>query len=236
LKGTLQLKKPMDYAIVMVNGKTVGKAFRGYGESSNTIQLPETSGDVALDILIYNLGRISVITAPWTQDRAHKGLIDGASLDGTDLVDWEMYSLPFQYFDNFRNSSFPHTGPMVYRGSFTLEKVGGSFLDLRNWGMGAVWVNGHNLGRFWDRGAMRSLFVPSHWLKQGANDVIVLELHDAPKNASISGATQIISTDPEPFAGADGTPIRLDQPASFGGRGGAGRSRGRGPASQSIGE
>jgi len=42
--------------------------------------------------------------------------------------------------------------------------VGGTFLDMRHWSMGVVWINGHNIGRFWDQGALRSLFVPSHWL------------------------------------------------------------------------
>ena len=52
--------------------------------------------------------------------------------------------------------------------------------------MGVVWVNGHNLGRYWDRGGLRSLVVPSHWLNQGQNDIVVLELHDAPKAAEIN--------------------------------------------------
>lgn len=230
LKGDLELKQAMDYAIVIVNGKTVGKAFRGYGEESNKIAIPETPGQVTLDILVYNLGRISVITAPWTQERARKGLIGGAALNGADLSDWEMYSLPFEKFDNFKGTTTAHTGPTIYRGTFTLDKVGGSFLDLRNWGMGAVWVNGHNLGRYWDRGALRSLFVPRHWLKQGQNEIIVVEMHDAPKVAEVSGATQIISEKEVPFASAAGTPIRLDQPASFGPRGARGGRGARGPA------
>ena len=72
--------------------------------------------------------------------------------------------------------------------------------------MGAVWVNGHNLGRFWDRGGLRSLFVPGPWLKQGQNEIVILELHDAPKTAEVSGGTKIIEEKPEPFA------VRLDRP------------------------
>src|SRR5262249_40362344 len=187
LKGSLELKKVMDYAVVMVNGKTVGKSFRGYGPESSTIQLPETTGPATLDILVHNLGRISVITAPRSQDRARKGLIDGAALNGQDLSDWQMYSLPFNSVETVAASSAPHTGPTFYRGTFTLDKLGGSFLDMRNWGFGVVWVNGHNLGRYWDRGGLRSLFVPQNWLKQGQNEIVALELHDAPKQAEISG-------------------------------------------------
>jgi beta-galactosidase len=238
LKGTLELKKLMDYGIVMVNGKTVGKAFRGYGDQSNTIQLPETTGPATLDILAYNLGRISVITAARTQDRARKGLIEGAALDGADLSDWEMYSLPFAKVDNFKPSTVDHTGPTFYRGTFTLDKLGGSFLDTSKWSMGVVWVNGHNLGRFWDRGALRSLFVPKQWLKQGQNEIFVLELHDAPAVAEITGGTQLVETPPVPFAAPDGTAIRLDQPtgrgagAPPGARVGRGRGAATAPATQ----
>ena len=76
---------------------------------------------------------------------------------------------------------------------------------MRNWGFGAVWINGHNLGRFWDRGGLRSLFVPRQWLRQGRNEIVVLELHDAPKTAEVTGGTKIIEEPAVPFA------VRLDR-------------------------
>ena len=213
LKGTLTLKDPMDYAIVMVDGKTIGRVYRGYGQESFTMELPEKQGSATLDILVYNLGRISVITAPWTQNRARKGLIGGATLDGTEISGWDMYSLPLDSVMQIEPSPTEHIGPTFYQGTFTLDKLGGTFLDMRGWGMGVVWVNGHNLGRHWDRGALRSLFVPRHWLRKGENKIVVLELHDAPESTTIRGGTQIVTEDAHPFD------IRLDQPASFWPRG-----------------
>lgn len=204
LKGTLELKKAMDYTVVMVNGRTVGKSFVGYGPDSSRIELDET-GPVTLDLLVYNLGRISVIVSDRSQDRARKGLIGGAFLDGSELSGWEMFSLPMAKVGNFKASAAPHTGPTLYRGTFNVAKLGGTFLDLRNWSFGVVWVNGHNLGRFWDRGGLRSLFLPSQWLKQGRNEIVILELHDAPKTAEVSGGTQVIEEKALPFA------IRLDR-------------------------
>lgn len=209
LRGVLELDRPMDYAVVMVNGRTVGRAFRGYGRESFTMQMPATGGPATLDILVYNLGRISVITAPWTQERARKGLLGGASLDGAELTGWEMYSLPLESVTGIEPSGAGHSGPTFYRGVFTLDEVGGTFLDMRRWGMGVAWVNGHNLGRFWDRGALRSLFVPRHWLCEGDNEIVVLELHDAPEEAEIRGVTGIVTSEPRPFD------VALDRPASF---------------------
>ena len=42
---------------------------------------------------------------------------------------------------------------------------------------GVVWVNGHNLGRYWDIGPQKRLYCPASWLKAGANDVVVFDLH-----------------------------------------------------------
>ncbi len=201
VKGTLELKDAMDYTIIMVNGKTVGKAFRGYGPDSNKVVLNE-SGPVTLDLLVYNLGRISVVTSDRTQQYASKGLLGGATLDGQSLMGWAMYSLPYATGpDQFTASATPSSGPAFYHATFTLEEVGGTFLDLRNWSFGVVWVNGHNLGRFSDRGPVRSLFVPQYWLKQGQNDIVVLELHDSPQNPTITGGTALIQeVAAKPFA------------------------------------
>jgi beta-galactosidase len=209
LNGTLELHDARDYTLVMVNGKTVAKAFIGYGPDSNKVALNE-SGPVTLDLLVYNLGRISVVVSDRYQDLARKGLIGGATVDGQPLTGWTMYSLPYASGpDTFTASSAPLTGPAFYHATFNIDNVGGTFLDMSNWGFGAVWVNGHNLGRFWDRGGLRSLFLPAEWLKSGSNDIVVLELHDAPKNPEISGVKNIVQAPNEPFA------VKLDRPPTF---------------------
>jgi len=203
--GTLELREARDYTTVMVNGRTVGRSFVGLGLDSNQIELDE-DGPVTLDLLVYNLGRISVITSQRSQDRARKGLDGGAWLGGEELTGWDMYSLPYAHGSEAATASVAHTGPTFYRGTFTTDEAGGTFLDLSNWSFGVVWVNGHNLGRFWDRGATRSLFVPQHWLREGeANEVVVLELHDAPTTPTIVGTKEMVTTEPVPFE------VRLDR-------------------------
>jgi beta-galactosidase len=204
IKGKLELKHAMDYSITMINGKTVGKSFIGYGQESNQIDLNE-SGPATLDVLVYNLGRISVIVNASAPARARKGLIDGAFLDGKELTGWEIYSLPMNQIDHFTPSKAPHTGPTFYRATFNVDKPAGTFLDMRNWSLGVVWVNGHNLGRYWNRGALGSLFLPAQFLKPGENEITLLELHDAPAHPQIAGVTQIVEQPPVPFV------LRLDQ-------------------------
>jgi beta-galactosidase len=71
------------------------------------------------------------------------------------------------------------TGPTFYRGAFDLDSLGDTFLDMRGWGKGYVWLNGHNLGRYWRVGPQQRLFAPALWLKKGKNEVIALDLEEA---------------------------------------------------------
>ncbi len=236
LKGTLELKQASDYAFIMVNGKVVREAYPGLGLDTNKVDINEP-GPVTLDIMVYNLGRVSVITNPASQPRARKGLLDGATLDGKDLTGWEMYALPYPAGPENFKAAAPTNGPAFYHATFAVDKLGGTFLDLSNWSFGVVWVNGHNLGRFWDRGSQRGLFLPQGWLKQGQNDIVVLELHDAPKTPEITGLAQLATGPINAF------PVELTRnpyapaPAARGARGfrGAGTAGPGGPRASGSG-
>jgi beta-galactosidase len=72
-----------------------------------------------------------------------------------------------------------------------LEQAGDTFLDLRNWGKGFVWVNGHNLGRFWNIGPQQTMYLPGPWLRKGENEVLILDLL-GPESTRIAGLEQPI--------------------------------------------
>lgn len=42
---------------------------------------------------------------------------------------------------------------------------------LQGWGKGVVFVNGFNLGRYWEIGPQETLYLPGPLLKQGDNEV-----------------------------------------------------------------
>ena len=57
-----------------------------------------------------------------------------------------------------------------------VEEPHDTFLDLRPWSKGFVWVNGHNLGRFWNIGPQQTMYLPGPWLKHGRNEIVILDL------------------------------------------------------------
>jgi beta-galactosidase len=53
---------------------------------------------------------------------------------------------------------------------------------LPGWTKGVAWLNGFNLGRYWNRGPQHTLYVPAPLLRQGRNEIIILELHKIRKH------------------------------------------------------
>jgi len=204
LRGRLVLEQASDYTLVIVNGRTLHRAFVGEGLDSNRVDL-DVPGPATLDLLVHSLGRISVVTSARSQARARKGLLRPATLDGKALLGWEQYALPLDTVPRIEGRSGRTGGPEFHAAEFHLDELGGTYLDLSHFGFGAVWVNGHNLGRFWNRGALRSLFVPSHWLRKGSNELVVLELLDRPAIMELGGRRSHTEREPVPFK------VRLDR-------------------------
>jgi beta-galactosidase len=176
-QGTLRVKDLRDYAVVMVNGRRVGILDRRLKQDSLQLLLP--AGRVRLDILVENLGRINF--GPYLL-KNKKGITEKVEFSGGELKGWEMYRLPFNNPAGASGSRSTAarltttTAPVIRRGSFDLPEVGDTYLDMRQWGKGVVWVNGHNLGRYWSVGPQQTLYVPVEWLKAKHNEVVVLEL------------------------------------------------------------
>lgn len=172
--GILSIKDLRDYAVVMINGKKIGTLDRCKAQDSLLVTIPQ--GTVTLDILVENLGRINF--GPFLLENK-KGITKGVWLNGKELKGWQTYSLPFETqpaLNAAKGKANYVNGPVLKKADFFLEKTGDTYLDMSAWGKGVVWLNGHNLGRYWNVGPQQTLYIPAEWLLKGKNELIVLEL------------------------------------------------------------
>ena len=189
IEGKMLVKGIADYALVYVNGEKVGELNRVFDKDSLEINIPFNS---TLDILVENMGRINY-GARITQNR--KGILGSITIDGNEITgDWKMYKIPF---DNVPNLASKKEGygkglPVVYSGQFNVDKVGDTFLDMREWGKGIVFVNGINLGRYWKVGPQHTLYLPGCFLKKGNNDIVIFEQQNDSRKTELQGITEPI--------------------------------------------
>ena len=169
--AALKINELRDYAVVCVDGKRVAALDRR--RHQNTTHLKIDGPSATLDILVENGGRINY-GGRLTDNR--KGITESVMLGDRELTGWLMYKLPFDQVSSLRfKSTSTSAAPAVHRGHFALSELGDAFLDMRGWGKGIVFVNGHNLGRYWYIGPQQTLYLPGVWLKKGRNEIVVFE-------------------------------------------------------------
>ena len=130
-------------------------------------------------------------------------------------IDWKVYFLDFgsKFFNRvFFNSEWNafdsidrrmgHSGPLLTYAKFNVEKIknkiegdmagnGTAFrkgiylLIPDGWSRGVVFLNGFNLGRYWNVGPLRTMFVPEFLLLAGRNEIIFFELNHTSSNSAI---------------------------------------------------
>jgi hypothetical protein len=64
----------------------------------------------------------------------------------------------------------------VFKGSFKVNKVADTFIDMSKYTKGTVYINGFNLGRYWNIGPQLRLYCPATLLKRGTNTITIVEL------------------------------------------------------------
>jgi len=185
---TLKITEVHDWAQIFADGKLLARLDRRKGEFTTT--LPALKKGTQLDILVEAMGRVNFDKS--IHDR--KGITEKVELLSGDrtkeLKNWTVYNFPVDYSfiknKKYKDTKILPTMPAYYQSSFKLDKVGDTFLDMSTWGKGMVWVNGHAMGRFWEIGPQQTLFIPGCWLKEGENEILVLDLK-GPAKASMKG-------------------------------------------------
>ena len=189
ISGTLAIPGLRDYAVIYIDGEKVGELNRNTQTYEMEIVVPFNA---TLQILVENMGRIN-----YGSEIVHntKGIISPITIAGQPISgNWEMYQLPMSEVPDFtklgNNNVFKNGSsqanrlkdcPVLYEGTFTLDETGDTFIDMEAWGKGIIFINGHNIGRYWKVGPQQTLYIPGVWLKKGENKIVIFEqLNETP--------------------------------------------------------
>jgi len=188
---TLQFDGLHDYGIVFLNGREIGRLDRRLQQKSI-----EITGSGSLEIVVEAHARINF---GHQLESEREGIVGPVKLDGVELTDWvqRCYPLDTPPVAGPMGGEYIPRAPYVYEGNFKIRQAGDTFLDMSAWTKGYVWVNGHNLGRYWNIGPQQALFIPGVWLKNGANSIVVIDEGPLQKAATLQGiAHPILDTRP----------------------------------------
>ena len=174
--GKLKIWEPHDFALVFLNGEFIDTVFRDGGQWE--VALPKTTvANPVLEIVVEGMGHINF--AQFMIDR--KGITDRVTLNGMTLMNWELTLLPMdesfiKQRPTLNEKKFKEDMPCnFFKGEFNLNETGDTFFDMSKYAKGMLYINGHNLGRYWNIGPQQRLFCPASWLKKGKNEMVLFD-------------------------------------------------------------
>jgi beta-galactosidase len=191
-EASLEANTVHDIGQVFVNAKRVGVMDRRSGRFN--VRLPSREAPVTLDVLVEAMGRVNFGAEVHDRKGLHGPVkLSTANEQAVVLTNWQIFPLPLDAAmrADLRFASPKGREPAFWRASVKINQPQDTFLDLRTWTKGFVWVNGHNLGRFWNIGPQQTMYLPGPWLKPGENEILVLDLF-GPEKPIIAGLEQPI--------------------------------------------
>jgi len=110
-------------------------------------------------------------------ERQRKGIDHAVVINHHLHTGWEMVTLDEPALLSLMpTASKPCEGaPAVHKFTFDVDSPADTFLDLPGFGKGTVFLNGFTLGRFWEIGPQKRLYIPAPLLREGANELLIIE-------------------------------------------------------------
>ncbi|PVD26138.1 hypothetical protein C0Q70_13806 [Pomacea canaliculata] len=188
-----------DYAQVLLNSDSV--AVFDSDAKKLEVDLRASQPTSQLDIIVENLGRVNFIKFDSNLlNEERKGLAGDVMFDGKVVTDWTALALDFDedFLEKvskslvWRDFGMPKNSPVLCRAYLEiLDEPKDTFVNTMHLKKGIVIVNGHNLGRYWDRGPQRTLYLPAPFLKKGKNEVLVFQEFSSAEFLSFDSEPQL---------------------------------------------
>ena len=169
----LRLWGANDRANIFVEGKPVATLYDRELLNEIEVKVEFESRPARMDILVENMGRVNF--GPRMESQ-RKGIAGCVQLNGHMHYNWEMYTLPLDDVSKLDFTKGYEEGlPAFYRFTFEAEEQCDTWLDFAGWGKGCAFLNGFNLGRYWEIGPQKRLYIPGPLVKKGKNEIILFE-------------------------------------------------------------
>lgn len=172
-KGKLKLETDTihDRAYIYLNGSYETTIYKN--DDSNQVVLDFSHTSNTLEILVENMGRANY--GKHLGDR--KGIVSNIWLGEQYWFHWEMYAIELNTLPDDYKIKGDQRYPKFFRGSFDADQLMDTFVDTAGFTKGNVFINGFNLGRYWNSaGPQQTLYLPGPLLKEKNNELVVLEL------------------------------------------------------------
>ena len=162
-----------DRAQVFVEGELVATQYQEHIGEDIRYALPEK--DNQLDVLVENMGRVNY-GHKFLADTQRKGIRTGVCADLHFVTGWDAYTLPLDDISGLDYTAGYTAGqPSFSRFEFELDAPSDTFVDCTGFGKGVVFVNGFNVGRYWQIGPIATLYVPHGITRAGQNELVVFD-------------------------------------------------------------
>ncbi len=156
-----------DRAQVFVEDRLQGIVY--VNDSELSVKITAKEGE-RLYILVENMGRTNF----GSKMMRKKGIAGRLLLNKKIHFGWSAYPLEMNNLEKLTwKTADAKTG--FFKGNLNIENTADTFLRLDNFTKGFVTVNGFNIGRFWETGPQKTLYVPASLLRLGDNEIIVFE-------------------------------------------------------------
>jgi beta-galactosidase len=172
-RETIRLRNLRDRAQIWIDGKYSGSVWRS-GERDH-IEVEINKSGAVLDVLVENTGYVNYGPACGTE---RKG-VDQILVNFERQDDFTHYALPMEdeilkqlpFSENISNTP---DDPVFVKGYFNVDEIAETFIAFPG-KKGCIWINGFNIGKYWNIGPDTALYVPSALLKKGRNEIVIFE-------------------------------------------------------------
>lgn len=180
-----------DRAQVFVNGAPVATQYQEHIGEDIRYALPEK--DNQLYVLVENMGRVNY-GHKFLADTQRKGIRTGVCVDLHFVLGWEAYRLGLDDVSRVDYSAGWAEGtPSFSRFEFTLDEPADTYIDTTGFGKGVAFVNGTNVGRYWEIGPIATLYVPHGMTRAGVNELVLFETEGTVSDSISLRSTPLIT-------------------------------------------